>query len=87
MKDIFAKAGPLVICILGCIIAIYVLVNPRKLRDSWLRSLNRRKDFLADAQKDIVQAKWFIINLKICAIILLVLSLMSLWFFIQAFKS
>jgi hypothetical protein len=63
------------------------IINPRGWRDSMMRRLSRRTGFIAEIRKDIMQAKWFVINLRIGGIFLFMAGLLCIWLAILAMKS
>jgi len=70
-----------------CYLAFRVIVNPAKLRNFLFRQISRRKDPIAEARREFMQAKWFLLNLRICAVAMFLIGLWCVWLGVMKIKA
>lgn len=85
--NLITRLGLGAMAIIIGIIGFKFSTNPQKARESFLRDLSKRKDFVSDIQKDLLQQRWYLIQLRIIGIILVLVAIMLVWFSIGARKS
>jgi len=81
---ILTRLGLSAIAIIIGVIGFQFSTNPQKARESFLRDLSKRENFVSGIQKDLLQQRWYLIQLRIIGIILILVAIMLIWLSISA---